>query len=393
MLQAMNSLSGKLNNPIEQIYPELEDLEINPSMEQQNFKSKKYGYNNVTVKAVESEELSIMPSATEQVKEGIFNKVTVAGDNNLLPENIKNGVEIFGVQGNAKVSDIKITNANYLFYQNNRLDIINELLTLCKGITEVDQMFGYCSNLKSVNLSNFDASNIKSMYRMFYNCTNLTNLDLSSFNTSNLNETTYMFNTCTKLTNLDLSSFDMGKVRAIENMFYNCNNLTEFKSFKNLGKGYSAKNNNISNYKLNLSSCSLLTHESLMSVINNLYDLNLTYDVANGGTLYTQSLTLGATNLAKLTAEEIAIATNKRLDGFIERRTKMQFFDYTKPKMMVAEKGKHIRAKNDVYVAEHIDENGLLVEEHVPYYSTTLFVPDTFTEEQMNELYVEENIT
>ena len=76
-----------------------------------------------------------------------------------------------------------------------------------------------------------------------------------------------------------------------------------------MGKGYTTKNNNY--YKLNLSACTSLTHESLMNVINNLYDLNLTYDVANGGTLYTQSLQLGADNIAKLTAEEIAIATNK----------------------------------------------------------------------------------
>ena len=48
-----------------------------------------------------------------------------------------------------------------------------------------------------------------------------------------------------------------------------------------------------------------------MNVINNLYDLNITYDVANGGTLYTQSLVLGGTNLAKLTDEEKAIAINK----------------------------------------------------------------------------------
>lgn len=66
--------------------------------------------------------------------------------------------------------------------------------------------------------------------------------------------------------------------------------------------------------------------------------------------------------------------------------------NYTEPKMIVAEKGKHIRPKNDVYIEEHIDENGLLVEEHIPYYSTTLFVPDSFTEEQMNEMYVEESV-
>ena len=55
-----------------------------------------------------------------------------------------------------------------------------------------------------------------------------------------------------------------------------------------------------------------ITKESLIDVINNgLYDLSLTYDVANGETLYTQQLVLGSTNLAKLTADEIAIATSK----------------------------------------------------------------------------------
>jgi hypothetical protein len=70
----------------------------------------------------------------------------------------------------------------------------------------------------------------------------------------------------------------------------------------------------------------------------------------------------------------------------------MILFDYTKPKMIVAEKGKHIRGINDVYVAEHKDEEGNIVPEYIPQYATTIFVPDIFTEEQMNELYVEEEI-
>lgn len=61
----------------------------------------------------------------------------------------------------------------------------------------------------------------------------------------------------------------------------------------------------------------------------------------------------------------------------------MLLFDYTKPKMIVADKGKHIRSKNDVYYKNEY-------EEHIPHYATTIFVPDSFTEEQMNELYVEE---
>lgn len=71
----------------------------------------------------------------------------------------------------------------------------------------------------------------------------------------------------------------------------------------------------------------------------------------------------------------------------------MLYFSYTKPKMIVAENGKQIRQKDDIYKEAYIDENGQEVPEHLPYYSTTIFVPDSFTEEQMNELYVEENIT
>lgn len=70
----------------------------------------------------------------------------------------------------------------------------------------------------------------------------------------------------------------------------------------------------------------------------------------------------------------------------------MIFFNYTEPKMIVAGEGKQIREKNDVYVEEHIDEEGNLIPEHFPYYATTIFVPDTFTEEQMNELYTEETV-
>lgn len=70
----------------------------------------------------------------------------------------------------------------------------------------------------------------------------------------------------------------------------------------------------------------------------------------------------------------------------------MLFFSYTTPKMIVAEEGKHIRAVNDVYVPEHKDEDGNLIPEYTPHYSTTIFVPDVYTEEKAHEDYVEEDI-
>lgn len=69
----------------------------------------------------------------------------------------------------------------------------------------------------------------------------------------------------------------------------------------------------------------------------------------------------------------------------------MQYFNYTKPKMLIADEGKLLREVNDVYIEEHVDENGNKVEEHVPYKTTTIFLPDNVTEEQAISMYVEED--
>ena len=45
-----------------------------------------------------------------------------------------------------------------------------------------------------------------------------------------------------------------------------------------------------------------------------------------------------------------------------------------------------------IYEAEHYDDEGNLIPEHIPYYSTVIFVPDNFTEDEMNNLYVEEEV-
>lgn len=121
-----------------------------------------------------------------------------------------------------------------------------------------------------------------------------------------------MFNACDNLMNLNMNDFNMGNITNIVNMFTNAINIKNLIFGNNLGKGYYAyKISNRSNFTLNVSDCIELTHDSLMDVINKLYDLNLTYNVSTGGTLHTQQLIIGSTNVAKLTEEEIAIATAK----------------------------------------------------------------------------------
>ena len=70
----------------------------------------------------------------------------------------------------------------------------------------------------------------------------------------------------------------------------------------------------------------------------------------------------------------------------------MTFVGYSNPKILIADEGKKIRAKNDIYEAEHTDEEGNIIEEHFPYYSDMVFVASNINSlEECKAMYVEED--
>lgn len=77
ILKTPQKRTAQMKKVIIKQYPELENLEVTPSAEEQVFKSSKYGFDEVKVKGVEGEEVTITPSLEEQTKEGLFKKVTV----------------------------------------------------------------------------------------------------------------------------------------------------------------------------------------------------------------------------------------------------------------------------------------------------------------------------
>ena len=60
-------------------------------------------------------------------------------------------------------------------------------------------MFRDCDKLQSLDLSNFDTSNVYNMDSMFYSCHNLQSLDLSNFDTSIVANMDSMFTYCNNL--------------------------------------------------------------------------------------------------------------------------------------------------------------------------------------------------
>lgn len=91
-------------------------------------------------------------------------------------------------------------------------------------------------------------------------------------------------------------------------------NLTTIENVFNIGMAFTQKTQYYAYYTLNIRYQTKLTYQSIMNIINGLYDLNLSYDVANGGTLYRQKLILNTTQKGLLTPEEIQIATDKGWD-------------------------------------------------------------------------------
>lgn len=191
----------------------------------------------------------------------------------------------------------KVTNVYHFFSGFNSLTTVP--LFNITHLTKLVGMFDSCKMLKEVPL--LDTSNVTSMASMFSYCYSLETIP--KFNTNNLTD---LYNFCYRCTSLlTIPKLNASKVTRVEGMLFNCNSLKNLGGFENLGMAYeTSQSANYSDYTLDLRDSKNLTHESLMNVINNLYDIKTKGCNA-------QRLILETTNLKKLTSEEIAIATEK----------------------------------------------------------------------------------
>ena len=218
------------------------------------------------------------------------------------------------------------------------------------NVTNMSYAFYYCSTLTS--LPHINTSNVTDMSNMCNNCLSLE--EIPYMDTSNVTNMYYAFNYCQKITSFP--QLDMSKVTNVGNMFsycskletlpdfntiklqtfgsygsaswlYNASNikkmgvidcdsvtsinyvfgdysrtlLTEFGGCRNLGKYSSLSGTNGTSF---MTYAPNLTYESVMNVINLLYDR-----AANG--LSTLTLKLHTNHMAMLSEDDIAVATNK----------------------------------------------------------------------------------
>ena len=172
------------------------------------------------------------------------------------------------------------------------------------AVTNMSSMFYSCSYLTALDLSSFNTSAVADMSSMFNDCGKLTTLDLSSFNTSAVADMSYMFYDCVNLTTLDLSNFDTAAVTNMSAMFSSCQSLTSIIGTHTLEEVQAGTIKALKGTKesLNLSYSPLLERASILALFYGLADLT-------GKTKRT--IRLHATAKARLTAEDIKIATDK----------------------------------------------------------------------------------
>ena len=96
---------------------------------------------------------------------------------------------------------------------------------IASEVDDIDNLFENCYSLESIDLSNFKTPKLERMYSVFQNCINLKYINLSSFITSNVGGMNKLFYNCSSLESIDLSSFNTTNVVTMSNMFDNCFSL------------------------------------------------------------------------------------------------------------------------------------------------------------------------
>lgn len=153
---------------------------------------------------------------------GCTNLTSIEGIENLNTSNVKYMNEMFGQCSNLETLDLSHFNT--------------------EKVGNLSNMFNGCTKLRDLNISSFNTENVTNMYGMFYGCSSLETLDLSHFNTRYVRKDgmNYMFNGCSSLSSLDVSNFITDKNSMhLDGLFQGCSSLQtlDLSSFDTRGAG------------------------------------------------------------------------------------------------------------------------------------------------------------
>ena len=184
------------------------------------------------------------------------------------------------------------TDARDMFANCHSLTEIPTGFVVTDKTTSTESMFNGCSKLTSLDVSAWNMGSVTSCVSMFYGCSRLKSLDVSAWDMSSVTSCVNMFYGCTGLTSIKLGTMSSGAIINLDQTFRYCTSLKSLDmSGINLtgcyvGDDYSRTRNSfagcsaLEDFSLGVSpkidwslgASPLLTKESVINVLNSLYD-------------------------------------------------------------------------------------------------------------------------
>ena len=159
-----------------------------------------------------------------------INSYDINKDIVLFNTDINNDIDV--CINNQKINVIKESNKwkyNFQKEGNYILEIIFK-----NNITKMKGFFEECTNIISLDLSNFDTSNITTIDHMFNKCYKLKEIKgINKFNTNKVNNMSGILQKCNEIEHLDLSNFNTSNITDMSFMFNECHKLKEIKGIEN----------------------------------------------------------------------------------------------------------------------------------------------------------------
>lgn len=216
--------------------PNLQDKEATPTKEEQiiTFDSEFDGLNQVKVNPIPDE--YTIPTGTLEI--------TTNGEHN-----VKDYEKVV-----TDVHEVSKYKPRYIsFYGYNGTELQQEIDALSfENMTETRNMFYGVSSLQSIDFSSIDLSPITSFYNMCYNATALQSINFGTSRPKPTRLENMMYN-CSNLTSLDISNFDGSSLTSLVSICYNNKKLTSIILPSNLGE-----NGGYVGFERMLNSCSSL---------------------------------------------------------------------------------------------------------------------------------------
>ena len=229
----------------------------------------------------------------------------------------------------------QVTDMQYMFDSMSNLTSLDLSIFDTSNVTNMFCMFSDMSNLTSLNLSNFDTSKVTDMSYMFDDMRSLTSLNLSNFDTSNVTSMFSMFDGMSSLTSLDLSNFDTSKVTDMHYMFSGMSNLTSL-DLSNFNTSqvtdmHDMFYNMSSLTSLNLSSFNTSKVISMYAMFEGVCSLT-TLSLSNFNTsnvIYMNSMFSGMSNLTSLDLSNFDTSKVRNMDSMFS----LEYKDISKDKL------------------------------------------------------------